>query len=37
MTSIRKNLVEYLLKCNQYELMAEKLREKIAENAYYQS
>lgn len=36
MASIRRNLADYLLRCNSFELMAEKLREKIAENNYLQ-
>lgn len=36
MSSIRRNLAEYLMKCNTFEVMAEKVREKIAENGYFQ-
>jgi hypothetical protein len=36
MTSIRRSLTEYLLRWNSLELMAEKVREKIAENPYFQ-
>jgi hypothetical protein len=36
MTSIRRSLTEYLLRWNTLELMGEKVREKIAENPYFQ-
>ena len=36
MTSIRRSLTEYLLRMNTLEVMAEKIREKIAENSYFQ-
>lgn len=36
MSSVRRHLSDYLWKCNHYELMLEGIREKIAENPYYQ-
>ena len=34
--SIRKELTAYLLRCNHYEAMGERIREKIAANSYFQ-
>ena len=36
MTEIRRTLAEYLQRCNHYEMMGERVREKISDNPYFQ-